>query len=120
MQVWQIVWALLPYTVAVDSPSVVLFVLADDFGWYNVGFRNKEMRTPAIDSLKREGILLTRHYSFKVFSFGFGSFFAVLTCVGCVSSVAPPDLRFYLVASHTTLIKASLRVSTPLVALTSE
>jgi hypothetical protein len=74
-----IVWALLPCTAAVDSPSVVLFVLADDFGWYNVGFRNKEMRTPAIDSLKREGILLTRHYSFKVFFFRLWHLSAVLT-----------------------------------------
>ena len=36
----------------------------DDYGFHNVGWRNGEMRTPTIDRLAAEGIVLERHYAF--------------------------------------------------------
>lgn len=40
----------------------ILFMLADDFGHYNVGWRNKEARTPNMDGLVANGLVLDRHY----------------------------------------------------------
>ena len=37
----------------------------DDYGWHNVGWRNGEMRTPTLDMLAAEGIVLDRHYVFQ-------------------------------------------------------
>jgi len=40
--------------------------MADDLGWYNVGFRNPLMKAPVIgELLKNEAALLERHYVFK-------------------------------------------------------
>ena len=44
----------------------IIFFLADDFGRYNAGFRgNAEARTPAIDGLVAEGVLLERQYVYQ-------------------------------------------------------
>ena len=42
-----------------------LFVLADDFGHYDVGWRNPEVTSPTLDMLARSGIILNRHYVYK-------------------------------------------------------
>lgn len=40
--------------------------MADDYGHYNAGWRgNKEARTPAMDALVSEGIVLDRHYVYQ-------------------------------------------------------
>ena len=45
----------------------LVFHLVDDVGHYNFGFRgNKEARTPHIDSLVAQGLILERQYVFKV------------------------------------------------------
>ena len=44
----------------------IIFFLADDFGHYNMGWRgNKEARTPNMDRLVQEGLVLDRHYVYQ-------------------------------------------------------
>jgi arylsulfatase I/J len=46
------------------QPNIV-FILADDLGWGNVGYHNpnsSEIWTPNIDELARSGLILDRHY----------------------------------------------------------
>eukprot|EP01062_Namystynia_karyoxenos_P038921 TRINITY_DN2828_c0_g2_i1.p1 TRINITY_DN2828_c0_g2~~TRINITY_DN2828_c0_g2_i1.p1 ORF type:complete len:522 (+),score=133.72 TRINITY_DN2828_c0_g2_i1:101-1666(+) len=45
-------------------PHLVM-LLADDFGWNNIGFRNPEIKSPTLDHLATTGIILDRHYVFK-------------------------------------------------------
>ena len=48
---------------ASDRPNV-LFILADDLGWGDLGcFGNPHVDTPAIDGLAERGVRLTAHYS---------------------------------------------------------
>ena len=50
--------------VAADRPPNVLFFLADDLGYGDVGcFGQQKIRTPNVDRLAAEGIKLTQHYS---------------------------------------------------------
>ena len=44
------------------APPNILFVLADDFGQYDLGFRNAEIDSPHLDELANSGIILNRHY----------------------------------------------------------
>ena len=46
------------------KPDLIL-MLADDLGWNNVGWRNAELRTPALDEGRATGIDLQRMYAFK-------------------------------------------------------
>lgn len=71
-------------TAAVDdgqNKPHVLFFLADDYGWANLGYHRRdadmsaseeqgkaEVHTPSIDALIDEGILLDRHYTYKICS----------------------------------------------------
>jgi len=48
-----------------NNPPNILFILADDLGWANVGFHNEEntdISTPHIDKLVNHGLELNRHY----------------------------------------------------------
>lgn len=55
---------------AVGAPNIMM-VLVDDLGYANVGWTrpdastNKEVQTPVMDGLVKEGIELTRFYAFK-------------------------------------------------------
>jgi arylsulfatase B len=57
-------------------PPHVLFLLADDLGYYGLGFRRRggsaqaaaELATPALDALADQGIVLERHYAYKICS----------------------------------------------------
>jgi arylsulfatase A-like enzyme len=40
----------------------ILYIVADDLGWADVGFRGSDIRTPAIDSLAAEGARLDQFY----------------------------------------------------------
>uniref|UniRef100_A0A7S4SZ52 Sulfatase N-terminal domain-containing protein n=1 Tax=Alexandrium monilatum TaxID=311494 RepID=A0A7S4SZ52_9DINO len=65
---------------AAEAPKPhVLLLLADDFGWANWGFHNDgygphgkqlqaEIFTPNLDQLAREGVVLDRHYAFRICS----------------------------------------------------
>ena len=50
---------------ATTKPPNFLFVLADDFGHYDVGWRNPEVTSPTLDALATSGIILNRHYVYK-------------------------------------------------------
>eukprot|EP00051_Salpingoeca_urceolata_P032595 m.16473 g.16473 ORF g.16473 m.16473 type:complete len:669 (-) comp5258_c0_seq2:215-2221(-) len=57
---------------AATPPKVIILMLADDYGYNNVGFAhgplnggNPEMKTPNIDKLAMEGIRLERHYVYE-------------------------------------------------------
>ncbi|XP_027050910.1 arylsulfatase B-like [Pocillopora damicornis] len=45
-----------------SSPPHILFMLADDLGWSDVGFHGSKINTPTIDSLAREGVILDNYY----------------------------------------------------------
>ncbi|XP_067948882.1 arylsulfatase J-like [Watersipora subatra] len=44
-----------------EQPNIV-YIMADDLGWNDVGFHNPKVKTPHIDKLKRDGIELTQSY----------------------------------------------------------
>ncbi len=51
----------------------ILFMLVDDWGWANVGYHSasiatKEVVTPNIDHLVKDGLQLDQHYAFKLCS----------------------------------------------------
>lgn len=46
---------------AEERPNIV-FIIADDLGWADVGFHGGKAPTPNLDRLAREGLELTRHY----------------------------------------------------------
>ena len=46
------------------KPNIV-FVLVDDWGYSDVGFRNPAILTPNFDDMAKNGLLLDRHYVFK-------------------------------------------------------
>ena len=48
---------------ATAKPHLVFF-MADDLGWNNVGWHNSDMLTPHADALVKEGRELDRHYAF--------------------------------------------------------
>ena len=40
----------------------ILFMLADDLGWIDVGFHESKIHTPNIDSLAKNGVILDNFY----------------------------------------------------------
>ncbi|XP_070551943.1 arylsulfatase J-like isoform X1 [Ptychodera flava] len=40
----------------------IIFILADDLGWADVGYNNPYLITPTIDKLAREGVILNQSY----------------------------------------------------------
>ena len=47
--------------VTASQPNI-LFILADDLGWNDVGWRNPFMPTPTLDRMAREGVILDQSY----------------------------------------------------------
>ncbi|XP_077994328.1 arylsulfatase B-like [Glandiceps talaboti] len=45
----------------VQKPNIV-FVVADDLGWNDIGYNNPDIHTPFLDSLAREGVILNQSY----------------------------------------------------------
>jgi len=43
------------------KPNIV-FVIADDLGWADIGYHNTEVLTPNLDKLAKESVRLQRHY----------------------------------------------------------
>ncbi|XP_074473540.1 arylsulfatase B-like [Sebastes fasciatus] len=46
---------------ASKQPNIV-FILADDFGWYDVSYHSSEIRTPNLDKLSAAGVRLENYY----------------------------------------------------------
>eukprot|EP01006_Ploeotia_vitrea_P022980 TRINITY_DN55428_c0_g1_i1.p1 TRINITY_DN55428_c0_g1~~TRINITY_DN55428_c0_g1_i1.p1 ORF type:complete len:663 (-),score=76.31 TRINITY_DN55428_c0_g1_i1:895-2883(-) len=44
-----------------DKPNI-LFILADDIGWADFGFRTPELKTPVLDQLAKDGLQLENYY----------------------------------------------------------
>ncbi|XP_034565159.1 arylsulfatase B-like [Notolabrus celidotus] len=44
-----------------EQPNIV-FVLADDFGWYDVGYHESDIKTPNLDKLSAGGVRLENYY----------------------------------------------------------
>ena len=50
-----------------ERPNIVI-VLADDLGWGDVGFHGSDIKTPCLDVLAEEGVVLDRFYTAPVSS----------------------------------------------------
>jgi len=48
--------------VAKDKRPNIIFIIADDLGWADVGYHGSEIMTPNIDRLANEGIQFEQHY----------------------------------------------------------
>jgi arylsulfatase A-like enzyme len=44
-------------------PPNVVIILADDLGWNDVGYHGSEIRTPALDALAAQGVVLNQYHS---------------------------------------------------------
>ncbi|XP_033752639.1 arylsulfatase I-like [Pecten maximus] len=49
-------------SVAKKSKPHIIFIVADDLGWNDVGWHNRYMRTPTINRLARHGVILNSSY----------------------------------------------------------
>lgn len=56
------------------APRVVVFFVADDLGWNDLGSGTSAVATPTIDALRRSGVSLTNYYTSCVCSPSRGSF----------------------------------------------
>ena len=45
------------------SPPNIIFILADDIGYNDVGYHNPKIISPNIDKLAQSGIILEQHYA---------------------------------------------------------
>ncbi|XP_046566685.1 arylsulfatase B-like [Haliotis rubra] len=50
------------FTLATCSPPHVVFIVADDLGWNDVGWHNPDMITPNLDRLAKAGVILNSSY----------------------------------------------------------
>jgi len=48
---------------AADPKPNILFIVADDLGWKDVGFHGSDIKTPTLDSLAAAGAKLEQHYA---------------------------------------------------------
>jgi arylsulfatase A-like enzyme len=53
---------------ATERPPNIVYLLADDLGWKDVGFNGGNVPTPHLDQLARGGVQLTQHYVYTVCS----------------------------------------------------
>ncbi|GAB6024760.1 Arylsulfatase [Chamberlinius hualienensis] len=57
-----LVLCILSAEVSAHQKPHIIFAIADDLGWNDVGFHNPEMRTPYIDAAAYDGIILNQSY----------------------------------------------------------
>ncbi|XP_034752296.1 arylsulfatase B [Etheostoma cragini] len=51
----------IPAALAAQQPNIVV-ILADDFGWHDVGYHSSEISTPNLDKLSAAGVRLENYY----------------------------------------------------------
>jgi len=66
----------------------VLFIVIDDLGFDDVGFRSHEIKTPNIDQLAEEGIVLDQYYVQDVCSPSRSTFMVCLYVCTIMSSIS--------------------------------
>ncbi len=55
---------LLALPVLASATPNIVFLVADDLGWNDVGYHGSEIQTPNIDAIAESGVRLERHYSY--------------------------------------------------------
>lgn len=56
-------------TFADDAPQPnIIFILADDLGWADIGYHDSDVRTPHLDRLAGDGTRLNQHYVYPTCS----------------------------------------------------
>lgn len=92
-----------PAASGATRPNVV-FILADDLGWSDIGYHQSDIRTPELDRLASEGVRLETHCTSPVCS---PSRAALLTgrypCRLDLFDALPPETEWSLPAGSTTL-----------------
>ena len=53
----------LPHAQAADRPPNILYIVADDLGWKDVGFHGSDIKTPTLDELAARGAKLEQFYA---------------------------------------------------------
>ena len=52
----------IPLSRADSQQPHIVFILADDFGWNDVGYHDSEIKTPNLDTLSAAGVRLENYY----------------------------------------------------------
>ena len=52
---------LLTLNMAANPPNII-YILVDDWGYQDVGFRGSDILTPNMDQLAKDGVILDNHY----------------------------------------------------------
>jgi arylsulfatase B/arylsulfatase I/J len=60
------VFGLLAAAAAAATAPNILMIIADDYGWNDVGYHGSELSTPEIDALAAEGVKLENYYVLPV------------------------------------------------------
>jgi arylsulfatase A-like enzyme len=45
-----------------SKPPHIVFIVADDLGYHDLGFRGTRIKTPTLDGLAKEGVVLNEYY----------------------------------------------------------
>lgn len=77
----------------------IIFILADDLGWGDIGYHDSDIRTPHLDRLAAEGVRMNRHYVYAtcsptrvaLLSGRFPSRFGVLAPLGSTTQMRGDD-----------------------------
>ena len=89
-------------TFADDAPQPnIIFILADDLGWADIGYHDSDVRTPHLDRLAGDGTRLNQHYVYPtcsptrvaLLSGRFPSRFGVLGPLGSTTKMLGEDAR---------------------------
>jgi arylsulfatase A-like enzyme len=85
---------------SVERPNIV-FILADDQGWADIGYHGSDVKTPNLDRLAAEGARLDQHYVYPTCSptrvalltGRFPSRFGVVAPLASTTKVTPEDMH---------------------------